>query len=171
MTTPIDLVKVRIQADIKGTAYPSTRRAFGDVFRKEGGWAGLFQGWSPNTVRAGILTASQVPSYDHIKHSILNSGSMEEGILLHLVCSFCAGFITAVTTSPVDVVKSRLMNQGATTRMYSGVTDCVLSIVKHEGAQGLFKGFLPNWIRIAPHTTVSLLVFETLRRAVGGAPM
>ena len=53
----------------------------------------------------------QIPAYDHTKHVILNSGLMIEGIPLHITSSMVAGFCTACTTSPVDVVKTRVMNQ------------------------------------------------------------
>ena len=53
----------------------------------------------------------QIPAYDHTKHVILNYGFMEEGIPLHVTSSMVAGFCTACTTSPVDVVKTRVMNQ------------------------------------------------------------
>ena len=56
-------------------------------------------------------TLRQIPSYDHTKHTILNLGWMEEGVPLHVVSSMVAGFNTALTTSPVDVVKTRMMNQ------------------------------------------------------------
>lgn len=172
LTTPIDLAKVRLQADVSGTAHGGTRDILKRVYAQEGGWAGLWQGWGPNTLRAGVLTASQVPSYDHIKHSILNAGLMQEGLPLHMVCSTAAGFISALTTTPVDLIKTRLMNQGGDgARMYRGVSHCISSIVAEEGAAALMKGFWPNWIRIAPHTTVSLIVFEGLRKAVGAAPL
>ena len=53
----------------------------------------------------------QIPAYDHTKHVILNSGLMQEGVPLHVTSSMVAGFCTALTTSPVDVVKTRVMNQ------------------------------------------------------------
>ena len=56
-------------------------------------------------------TLRQIPSYDHTKHTILNLGWMKEGVPLHFVSSMVAGFNTALTTSPVDVVKTRMMNQ------------------------------------------------------------
>lgn len=57
--------------------------------------------------RAGLLTAAQVSSYDHIKHMLLNTGWVEEGVLCHLSASMIAGLITAVVISPVDLVKTR----------------------------------------------------------------
>ena len=36
---------------------------------------------------------------------------MKEGPVLHIVSSMVAGFMAALTTSPIDVVKTRIMNQ------------------------------------------------------------
>ena len=58
-------------------------------------------------------SAPQIPVYDHVKHTILNNGLMTEGVRLHIFSSMVAGFVTALTTSPVDVVKTRIMNQKA----------------------------------------------------------
>ena len=57
------------------------------------------------------INPTQVSSYDHTKHTLLNAGLLGEGILLHIVSSMCAGFMSALTTSPVDVIKTRVMNQ------------------------------------------------------------
>lgn len=36
---------------------------------------------------------------------------MKEGVPLHIVSSVVAGFMNAAATSPVDIVKTRIMNQ------------------------------------------------------------
>jgi hypothetical protein len=61
--------------------------------------------------RAAILTASQLSSYDAFKHAVLDRGWMGEGLPLHSVSSIFAGTVCALTTAPVDNVKTRLMNQ------------------------------------------------------------
>lgn len=38
---------------------------------------------------------------------------MVEGPTLHIVSSMIAGFMAALTTSPVDVIKTRIMNQSS----------------------------------------------------------
>jgi hypothetical protein len=66
-----------------------------------------------------------------------------------------AGFIAALVTSPVDVVKSRIMNENlGNGTNYRGTWDCIQKAVRTEGLLGLYKGFLPNWMRIGPHTVV-----------------
>ncbi len=59
-----------------------------------------------------------------------------------------AGFVAAAVTSPVDVIKTRIMNQSMRGILYANTLDCFLKIVKLEGPFGLYKGFFPNWLRI-----------------------
>jgi hypothetical protein len=75
------------------------------------GVRGLWKGTVPNMQRAAILTASQLSSYDAFKHAVLDRGWMREGLPLHAVSSMFAGTVCALTTAPVDNVKTRLMNQ------------------------------------------------------------
>ena len=42
--------------------------------------------------------------------------------------------------------------------------------VRAEGLRGLYKGFIPNWIRIGPHTIITFLVYERLRLWSGLRP-
>ncbi|XP_071176606.1 mitochondrial substrate carrier family protein ucpB-like [Mytilus edulis] len=180
IATPTDLVKVRMQACTHGhlagdktPRYKNTYSAFAEIIRKEG-VKGLYVGVGPTVKRAAILTATQIPSYDHTKHTILNLKWMDEGPLLHIISSMVAGFMAALTTSPVDVVKTRIMNQKYEhhhEKVYKGTFDCLMKIVKTEGFLGLYKGFIPNWMRIGPHTVISFFIFEQLRRSVGMDPV
>ena len=72
---------------------------------------GLYRGMGPTVQRAAIISATQVPTYDHTKHLLLNRGLFHEGLPLHVCSSMIAGFMAAVTSSPVDVIKTRIMNQ------------------------------------------------------------
>lgn len=176
IANPTDLVKVRFQAIGPGKPlrYKNTFQAFAAIVRDEG-FRGLWTGVGPTVQRAAILTATQIPSYDHMKHTLINHEIMKEGVPLHIVSSFTAGFFAASTTSPVDVVKTRMMNQAKDSqgrpKVYKGITDCFVKIIKHEGIFGLYKGFIPNWMRIGPHTIVTFFVFEQLRRLIGMRPV
>ncbi|KAE8100371.1 hypothetical protein FH972_018278 [Carpinus fangiana] len=60
-----------------------------------------------------------------------------------------AGAITGAVTTPLDVIKTRLMVQGSANQ-YNGICDCVRTIVKEEGPHALLKGIGPRvlWIGI-----------------------
>nr|POF16843.1 s-adenosylmethionine carrier 1, chloroplastic/mitochondrial [Quercus suber] len=63
--------------------------------------------------------------------------------------SFTTGAITGAITTPLDVIKTRLMVQGSANQ-YEGICDCVRTIVKEEGTHALLKGIGPRvlWIGI-----------------------
>ena len=54
---------------------------------------------------------------------------------------------------------------------YKSPVDAVLQCARTEGLRGLYKGFLPNWLRIGPHTIVTFFIFEQLRSLVGIRPV
>ena len=87
IANPTDLVKVRMQAQgITPSAhyYSNMWQAFVHIYRAEG-VRGLYKGVGPTTQRATLLTASQLASYDHIKHSLLSWHWLHfhEGIVTH----------------------------------------------------------------------------------------
>lgn len=169
LANPTDLVKIRMQSD-SVKRYSTVMSAFREIATKEGIVSGLWRGVGATTQRAALLTATQIPSYDHSKYFFLNHGLLQEGVTLHMVCSMFAGFMTATITSPVDVVKTRIMNQ-QTKGPYNGTLDACRQIVQTEGIGGLYKGWFPNWMRIGPHTIVALMIFEQLRAIAGIRPV
>lgn len=58
------------------------------------------------------MNAAELASYDQIKSTILaNFPSLNPDLKsLHFLCGLSAGFIAVVVASPVDVIKTRVMN-------------------------------------------------------------
>ncbi|KAJ8301792.1 hypothetical protein KUTeg_020779 [Tegillarca granosa] len=184
IATPTDLVKVRMQAEGSPLKVGETTNYVHE------GIKGLYTGVGPTVKRAAVLTATQIPCYDHTKHTLLNHELMKEGAPLHVVSSMVAGFITALSTSPIDVVKTRIMNQksgqlkygltdniplfslstGTANKKYTSAFDCFYKTIAQEGPLGLYKGFNPNWLRIGPHTVIMFFIFEQLRVLIGMDP-
>jgi len=114
LANPFDLAKCRMQsADGSGgrNRIASLYQALKNMKNEGGIRKGLWRGTSATVQRATLLNACQVPSYDHAKHYILDKGYITEGYLCHFLCSMFAGVIAAFVTSPVDLVKSRVMIQ------------------------------------------------------------
>ncbi|KAI8808770.1 mitochondrial substrate carrier family protein [Cladochytrium replicatum] len=171
IASPSDLVKVRMQA--VPPRYHRMRDAFIEIAKTEG-WKGFYRGVSPNTQRAIFVTGSQLPSYDQSKRVLLSTGYFQEGFLLHSMCSMVSGLVAATASSPMDVVKSRFMNQefvGGKGSRYSSTWDCLVKTVRGEGIRGLFSGWLPNWLRLGPHTYITFVTLEALRVISGLKPV
>lgn len=173
---PTDVVKIRLMALPSGNKweYRHTFHAFQAIVANEG-IRGLWTGVNATVKRSALVSATAVSSYDHAKHKILNAGLLQEGPVLHIMASSIAGFVTNCVSSPIDMVRTRYMNQKKDCNkkplLYRGTIDCIAKTVHKEGLFGLYKGFIPNWTRTGTHTVVTFFVFEQLRAFVGLKPM
>lgn len=178
IASPTDLVKVRMQGEGKLREGESAR--YRNVFHalstiaKNDGVRGLWRGVGPTVQRAALLSASQIPAYDHTKNTLKQKQIMQEGLLLHFLSAIIAGFVTSLVTSPFDLVKTRIMNEQIVAKdklVYSTTMGSFKKIFRYEGLLGFYKGFIPNWMRIGPHTLITFMIFEQLRRVVGLPPV
>ena len=64
----------------------------------------------PNIFRNSIINAAEIATFDQVKDMILARNLMQDNIYCHIVSSSVAGFVAAVVGSPVDVIKTRIMN-------------------------------------------------------------
>ena len=64
----------------------------------------------PTVIRATLLNGTKLGTYDSIKHKIIDDGYLEDGRLCQFVASVFAGFFMTVVTSPMDNIKTRIMN-------------------------------------------------------------
>ncbi len=108
LANPTDLLKVRMQA-WEGAPHSLTWH-IKDVYN-HWGFMGFYRGLNATIIRAILLNATKLATYDHIKHSLINYKILDDGYMCHFVSSVCAGVCIAIVTSPVDIVKTRLMNQ------------------------------------------------------------
>lgn len=168
---PADVAMVRMQAD--GRLPISQRRNYSSVvdaitrMSKQEGITSLWRGSSLTVNRAMLVTASQLASYDQFKEMIIAKGIMNDGLGTHVTASFAAGFVAAVASNPVDVIKTRVMNMkvvAGEAPPYSGALDCALKTVKAEGPMALYKGFIPTISRQGPFTIVLFVTLEQVRK-------
>ena len=93
---------------------------------------------------------------------------LNEGVPMQALASFIAGFFMTCTVAPFDICRTRLMNQPADKpKVYFNLFDTFAKIATQEGAQALWRGFIPMWARIAPTTTLQLLFFEKFSKLAG----
>uniref|UniRef100_A0A8C5KU56 Mitochondrial dicarboxylate carrier n=1 Tax=Jaculus jaculus TaxID=51337 RepID=A0A8C5KU56_JACJA len=165
--TPADLVNVRMQNDMK---LPLSQRrnyahALDGLYRVacEEGLKRLFSGATMASSRGALVTVGQLSCYDQAKQLVLNTGYMSDNIFTHFVASFIAGGCATFLCQPLDVLKTRLMNSKGE---YQGVFHCAVETAK-LGPQAFFKGLFPAGIRLIPHTVLTFLFLEQLRKHLG----
>ena len=82
----------------------------------------------------------------------------------HLTASTISGLGVAVVMNPWDVILTRIYNQKG--NLYKGPIDCLVKTVKIEGVSALYKGFVAQVFRIAPHTIMCLTFMEQTMKLV-----
>lgn len=184
---PFFLVKVRLQTANRSKVLPIQTQAsaagarpqvVGHQFHyrgvmdglisiyKEAGFKGYFQGTTAAASRLAIGSAAQFGFYDSNKH-LFSSGQLGftlQGSTLHICSSAISAFAVACAMNPMDVVSTRIYNQAIGESKYSGTFDCLKKIIRAEGIHGLYKGLWPHYARLAPHSIVTFVVFEQLKK-------
>ncbi|NWX83524.1 KMCP1 protein, partial [Nothoprocta ornata] len=165
IANPTDVLKIRMQAQgsmIQGGMMGN----FIQIYQNEG-TKGLWKAISLTAQRAAIVVGVELPVYDLTKKHIIMSGFMGDTVYTHFLSSFTCGLAGAVASNPIDVVRTRMMNQsrqsGAHTN-YKGTLDCLLQTWKNEGFFALYKGFWPNWLRLGPWNIIFFLTYEQLKK-------
>ncbi|KAF1929234.1 mitochondrial carrier [Didymella exigua CBS 183.55] len=157
---PGDILNVRMQHD--AALPPAQRRnyrhALHGVVRmaRDEGVASLWKGVWPNSARAVLMTVGQLATYDGFKGALLNHTPLTDGLATHFTASFLAGFVATTICSPVDVIKTRVMSSHAK----EGIVKLVTDITRQEGLSWMFKGWVPSFIRVGPHTVLTFLFLE-----------
>lgn len=163
---PADMANVRMQNDKSLSPhlrqnYRSVLDVWARVARSPDGLPGLFRGVVPNSVRAGAMTACQLACYDGFKQALLGSGlGLRDDVVTQLAASVLSGLVATTACSPVDVIKTRVMSSGAR----ASVWDTVRTLTRTEGLSWAFRGWVPSFARMGPHTAATLLLLEQHRR-------
>ena len=136
IANPCDLMKVRLQVDGMKPGeiprYSGMIDALRSIIRDEG-FFGLWKGSGPTIGRATTLAAVEMSSYDEIKKQLIKNNIITPGTISGVfVSALASGFVSAIFSSPFDVVKSRVMGQrlGPDGRglLYRGMVDCFVKV-------------------------------------------
>ncbi|THW62671.1 hypothetical protein D6D20_04157 [Aureobasidium pullulans] len=158
---PADILNVRMQND--AALLPVDRRNYGNAVRgfitivREEGWKqSVFRGMVPNLGRGVLMTARQLAGYDVFKIKILAHTEMQDGTMTHIAASTLAGLVATTLCNPFDVLKTQIMAQNERLGMWQTVK----KVHRVEGPRWMFRGWLPAFIRLGPHTVAAFLFLE-----------
>ncbi|XP_061688272.1 solute carrier family 25 member 34 [Syngnathoides biaculeatus] len=176
IASPAYLVKTHLQAQtVEAIAvghqhnHVGVSDAFVTIYRKEG-FIGLWRGVNGAVPRVMVGSATQLATFTSAKERVLHSQWFGPGAnwLVALIAASISGVAVAVTMTPFDVISTRLYNQPVDEfhrgRLYNGFSDCTLKVCRAEGLLGLYKGMGPVFLRLAPHTVLSMLFWDLMRQ-------
>lgn len=173
--SPFYMVKTHLQAKSNDTIavghqhnHESFRKALKKIYRK-GGFLGLWRGSSGAMARVMVGSGAQLSTFSTCKQYIVNKGWFEKKSVLNaLSASMMSGMAVVFFMTPFDVVSTRLYNQGVDSSgkgaYYKGFSDCFYKIFKNEGPLAFYKGWTASYLRLGPHTTLSLVFWDEIRK-------
>lgn len=176
LATPFAVVQTRLQAQTSGSLqlahsyeYASLRGAYSTIWRQEG-IRGFFVAWPTSAARTALGSAVQLSTYETSKGYIMTQFGLSDTLGTHFLASLLSGLAVVTAMNPLDVARTRLFAQarsgagGGT--LYTGAFDVIRKTVASEGPMALFKGWGAHYLRLGPHTTLTLMFMEQLKSRV-----
>ncbi|XP_060173169.1 S-adenosylmethionine carrier 1, chloroplastic/mitochondrial-like [Lycium barbarum] len=157
---PTEVIKQRMQTGQFASAPDAVRR----IVAKEG-FRGLYAGYGSFLLRDLPFDAIQFCIYEQMRIGYKLAAKRDLKDPENAMIGAFAGAITGAITTPLDVIKTRLMVQGSA-KQYEGIMHCVNTIVREEGASTLFKGMGPRVLWIGIGGSIFFSVLERTKKLV-----
>ncbi|GAB0138803.1 hypothetical protein EsDP_00007025 [Epichloe bromicola] len=147
---PTEVVKQRAQAGLHGGKSGAALRA---ILSHHGGamgffavWRELYRGWGITVFREVPFTVIQFPLWEAMKSWGRRRDEADVSGAESALYGSIAGGVSAAATTPLDVLKTRVM----LSRERVSVADVFSSMVREEGWRPFFAGVVPRvtWISI-----------------------
>jgi hypothetical protein len=162
--TPAEVVKSKTQAGL----FQSSAEAAVTIFRR-GGLRGFYQGHIAALCRDVPFRAVQLSLYENARRRysawLVRHRGREMVPLENLLMGASIGMATAATTTPLDVVRTRMMSQSpGAGAAYANAWDCLAKTVRGEGVLALYKGLGPRMLLIGPSAAVFFVAYEASKK-------
>ncbi|XP_043923461.1 solute carrier family 25 member 40 [Protopterus annectens] len=165
LVSPLELIRTRMQYR------QLTYRELGDCINSavaKDGWRSLWKGWGPTVLRDVPFSAMYWYNYEQIKKWLCKTYSTSEPtFLISFTAGALSGSIAAVATLPFDVVKTnrqialgQMDASNVIPKQPSSTWKVMKKIFAENGFTGLYAGFLPRVIKVAPACAIMISTYE-----------
>ncbi|XP_067001152.1 mitochondrial adenyl nucleotide antiporter SLC25A23 isoform X2 [Anabrus simplex] len=168
---PLEVLKTRLALRKTGQ-YKGIMDAAKKIYKHEG-LRSFYRGYVPNLLGIIPYAGIDLAVYETLKNTYLrqrNDGDTPSVFLL-LACGTTSSTCGQVCSYPLALVRTRLQAQvltagNAVPAQYT-MTGLIKNIIQQEGFSGLYRGITPNFMKVAPAVSISYVVYERARQALG----
>lgn len=157
---PAEIVKQRTQAGVLGVGNKASSWAnFQYLVQNksgEGVFRGLYRGWNTTIMREIPFTVIQFPLYEKLKQVWSAYDNTELSLLKGAICGSIAGSVAAAATTPLDVIKTRVMLH----KDRIPISTLVRQILAEEGPRVFLNGIGPRTCWISAGGAIFLGCYE-----------
>ncbi|XP_075651075.1 mitochondrial adenine nucleotide transporter ADNT1-like [Castanea sativa] len=187
-TYPMDMVRGRltVQTENSPRQYKGIFHALSTVFREEGPRA-LYRGWLPSVIGVIPYVGLNFAVYESLKDWLIQTKrfglaeNSELSVTTRLACGAAAGTVGQTVAYPLDVIRRRMQMVGwkdassvltadgksKTPLEYTGMVDAFRKTVRHEGFGALYKGLVPNSVKVVPSIAIAFVTYEVVKDVLG----
>ncbi|XP_028567784.2 mitochondrial adenyl nucleotide antiporter SLC25A23 isoform X1 [Podarcis muralis] len=166
---PMEVLKTRLTLRKTGQ-YSGVADCARQVLQKEGIRA-FYKGYLPNMLGIIPYAGIDLAVYETLKNTWLQKYSKDTadpGVLVLLGCGTVSSTCGQIASYPLALVRTRMQAQatieGAPQLSMLGLFRHILS---REGVLGLYRGIAPNFMKVIPAVSISYVVYENMKQALG----
>ena len=154
-TTPIDVVKTRMQAS-PGQFRNGVREAALKILRQDGVGT-LLTGLTPTVVGYGLEGAAKFGLYESLKPELARLVGLDNQAFSYLMASMIAGAVASIILCPMERARIRLVTDPT---FASNFLSAVPKLFDQVGIAGLFDGFPAMLSKQVPYTAGKQVSFD-----------
>uniref|UniRef100_A0A2N9F4U0 Uncharacterized protein n=1 Tax=Fagus sylvatica TaxID=28930 RepID=A0A2N9F4U0_FAGSY len=187
-TYPMDMVRGRLTVQTENSPYQyrGIFHALSTVLREEGPRA-LYRGWLPSVIGVVPYVGLNFAVYESLKDWLVKARPFglvqdsELSVTTRLACGAAAGTVGQTIAYPLDVIRRRMQMVGWNNAAsvitgdgrskapleYTGMVDAFRKTVRHEGFGALYKGLVPNSVKVVPSIAIAFVTYEVVKDILG----
>ncbi|KAK2762784.1 hypothetical protein FQN54_000958 [Arachnomyces sp. PD_36] len=173
-TYPLDIVRTRLSIQSASfaalskesrTKLPGMYETMVRMYKTEGGFLALYRGIIPTVAGVAPYVGLNFMTYESVRKYLTPDGDKNPSPFRKLLAGAISGAVAQTCTYPFDVLRRRFQinSMSGMGYQYSSIWQAVRMIVAQEGIRGMYKGIVPNLLKVAPSMASSWLSFEMTR--------
>ena len=165
-TYPLDICRTALAA--RSTS-PRTIREFVMTMHRQKGVGGFFAGMGPAVWQIIPYMGLNFGIYEQLRQS--SNQQDGGGVLSSGYAGAISGCVSKFIVYPLDTVKKRLQAQAyyestAMQDKYQNTLDCLRTMVRKEGVQSLYRGWIPSILKTTVATSLTFSIFTMTQDAL-----
>ncbi|XP_066293551.1 calcium-binding mitochondrial carrier protein SCaMC-2-like isoform X4 [Branchiostoma lanceolatum] len=164
---PMEVLKTRL-AIRKTGEYSGMWDCGVKIYQREGLRA-FYKGYIPNILGVLPYAGIDLCIYETLKNMYLakNKNQPNPGVMVLLACGTISSTCGQLASYPLALIRTRLQAQTTPIPGRDTMAGLFKGIIKDEGLRGLYRGIAPNFMKVAPAVSISYVVYEKTRSALG----
>ncbi|KAI1139788.1 mitochondrial carrier [Hypoxylon sp. FL0543] len=174
---PLDTLKFRLQSEYVSGG-PRGNALLFQTARKmwtEGGMRAAYRGVTMGLVGMFPYSAIDMGTFELLKTTYvtytakaysIHEEDAQPSTFATGIMGATSGAFGATVVYPLNVLRTRLQTQGTSMHpaRYTGIWDVAQKTVRNEGFRGLYKGLMPNLLKVAPALSITWMVYENAKK-------